>query len=142
MPDRPRILCGEIAFHSPFCGMAILARLSLANHSAAVRHVRSNVRIVEALAKKRDERKDGFAKVIAKAMNETVGDADEATKFLAKHGITRSLVKRAVDKIGTEGKPFTLWTLVDTLTRLTQEVPILSKLSSSRASTPVMLAIR
>jgi len=79
-------------------------------------------RIVEALACKRDERKDGFAKVIAKAMNEKVGDSEEATTFLAKHGINRSLVKRAVDQIGEEGKPFTLWTLVDTLTRLTQDV--------------------
>ena len=79
-------------------------------------------RIIEALAAKRDERKDGFAKVIAKAMNENVGDAEDATKFLAKHGITRSLVKRAVDQLGAEGKPFTLWTLVDALTRLTQVV--------------------
>lgn len=79
-------------------------------------------RIVEALAAKRDERKDGFAKVIAKAMNESVGDADEATKFLTKHGITRTLIKRAVDQLGAEGKPFMLWTLVDALTKLTQEV--------------------
>jgi len=79
-------------------------------------------RIIEALAAKRDERKDGFAKVIAKAMNEKVGDAEEATKFLAKHGITRTLIKRAVEQLGAEGKPFTLWTLVDALTRLTQDV--------------------
>lgn len=79
-------------------------------------------RIIEALAAKRDERKDGFAKVVAKAMNEKVGDAEEATKFLAKQGITRTLIKRAVDQLGAEGKPFTLWTLVDALTRLTQEV--------------------
>ena len=79
-------------------------------------------RIAEDLGRKRDERQDGFAKVIAKAMHERVGDAEEAGKFLVKHGITRSLVKHAVDQIGTEGKPFTLWTLVDTLTRLTQEV--------------------
>lgn len=79
-------------------------------------------RIVKALAAKRDERKDGFAKVIAKAMSENVGDAEEAANFLAKHGITRTLIKRAVDQLGAEGKPFTLWTLVDALTRLTQEV--------------------
>jgi len=79
-------------------------------------------RIIENLAAKRDERKDGFAKVIAKAMRETVGDADEATKFLLKHGITRSLIKKAVAKIGTESKSFTIFTLVDALTQLTQEI--------------------
>lgn len=79
-------------------------------------------RIAEALAAKRDERKDGFARIVAKAMNEKVGDAEEAGKFLAKHGITRTLIKRAVDQLGAEGKPFTLWTLIDALTRLSQEV--------------------
>ena len=78
-------------------------------------------RIIEGLAKKRDERKDGFARVIAKAMKATVGDADEATTFLIKHGITRALVKKAVTQIGEEGKPFTIFTLVDALTRLTQQ---------------------
>ena len=33
-------------------------------------------RIIEGLVEKRDERKDGFARVIAKAMKATVGDAD------------------------------------------------------------------
>ncbi len=78
-------------------------------------------RIIEGLVQKRDERKDGFARVIAKAMKATVGDADEATTFLIKHGITRALVKKAVTQIGEEGKPFTIFTLVDALTRLTQQ---------------------
>lgn len=78
--------------------------------------------IVESLARKRDERKDGFAKVIANAMQEKVGDAEDATKFLAKQGITRSLIKRAVEKIGAKGQLFTLWTLVDALTQLTQDI--------------------
>jgi len=79
-------------------------------------------RIAEDLTRKRDERKDGFARIIAKAMNESVGTAEEAAKFLAQKGINRSQVKRAVEQIGSEGKSFTLWTLVDALTRLTQEV--------------------
>lgn len=79
-------------------------------------------RIIEALALKRDARQDGFAKVIAKAMNEKVGDADEATKLLCKQGINRSLVKRAVEQIGHDDQPLTIWTLVDALTQLTQEV--------------------
>lgn len=80
-------------------------------------------RIIEAQVQKRNERTDGFAGVIRKAMQSTVGtDAEEATKFLLKNGITRDLVRRGVAKIGTEGKPFTLWTLVDALTQLSGEV--------------------
>ena len=79
-------------------------------------------RIIEALAAKRDERKDGFSRVIAKAMQETVGNADEATKFLIKNGINRSLIKKAVKQLGDAGKPFTIWTLVDALTQLNQQV--------------------
>ena len=79
-------------------------------------------RIIESLAAKRDERKDGFAKVIQKAIRETVGDADEATQLLVKNGINRTLIKKAITRIGDEGKPFTIWTLVDVLTRLNQQV--------------------
>ena len=79
-------------------------------------------RIIESLAAKRDERKDGFAKVIQKAIKETVGDADEATQLLVKNGINRTLIKKAITRIGDEGKPFTIWTLVDVLTRLNQQV--------------------
>jgi hypothetical protein len=78
--------------------------------------------IIANLVRKRDERKDGFAKVIAQAMGETVGDREEAEKLLIKHGIGRTLVKKAVTNIGDAGKPFTIFTLVDALTQLTQEV--------------------
>lgn len=98
-------------------------------------------RIVEALAKTRDERKDGFAKVIAKAMNEKLGDADEASKFLAKHSIGRSLIKRAVDQLGAEGKPFTLWSMVDVLTRLTQEVRYAGDRTDADAKVSRLLAL-
>ena len=56
-------------------------------------------------------------------MQEKVGsDGDEAAAFLIKHGISRSMVKKAVEKIAAEGAGFTLWSLVDTLTRLTGEI--------------------
>ena len=79
-------------------------------------------RIIENLAAKRDDRKDGFARVIAKAMGESVGNADEATKFLTKQGITRSLIKKAVATIGDQGKSFTIFTLVDAMTQLNREL--------------------
>ena len=71
---------------------------------------------------KRDERKDGFAKTIEAAMRERVGDQDEASQFLAKHGLNRSLVKKAVQRVSEQRQPFTIWTLVDALTQLTGEI--------------------
>ena len=77
-------------------------------------------RIIEALVTKRDARKDGFAALVKKAMATNVGSSrDDATKELLKYGITRDLVKRAVEKVAEDGKAFTLWNLVDALTQLT-----------------------
>lgn len=76
-------------------------------------------RLIELQAAKRDARRDGFAAAVRKAMGETVGtQADDVTKFLLTQGLHRDLVKKAVAKLGEEGKPFTLWTLVDALTHL------------------------
>lgn len=80
-------------------------------------------RVIEAQVRKRDERKDGFAQAIRKAMDSSVGvDSEEATKFLLKNGLTRELIRRAVAKIGDDGKPFTLWTLIDAMTHLNGEI--------------------
>lgn len=77
-------------------------------------------RIVQSLVAKRDARTDGFAALVKKAMDLRIGTTrDEATKELLKHGITRDLVKRAVEKVAEDGKPFTLWSFVDALTQLT-----------------------
>lgn len=97
--------------------------------------------IVESLAQKRDERKDGFAKIIAKAMHEHVGNGEEATKFMNKQGINRSLVKRAVEQIGTAGKPFTLWSLVDVLTKLNQEVCYAGERTTADAKVAKLLTL-
>lgn len=96
------------------------SRKHTGNVAASLEDIR---RIVTDLVAKRDARKDGFARLIQKAMQESVGqDGENATKFLFQHGIPRNLVKQAVEKIAEAGERFTLWTLVDTLTRLTQEV--------------------
>lgn len=89
-------------------------------HTGNVRESLNEMRrIIEAQVQKRDARKDGFVAAIRKSMNERAGDnADEATKFLLKEGISRDLVKRAVTQLGEDGKPFTLWALVDALTHL------------------------
>lgn len=79
-------------------------------------------RIIESLVTKRDERRDGFAKVLAKAMSTRLGnDADEVQKELAKNGIPRNLAKDAL-AIAKEQGAFTIFAIVDAMTRLTQKL--------------------
>lgn len=91
------------------------SRKHTANVHDSLREMR---RIVEALVEKRDQRRDGFAAAIGKAMTARLGDdADEVMKVLSKHGITRQLAKEALD-IAREQGAFTIFAVVDALTRL------------------------
>lgn len=92
-------------------------------HTANVHECFAEVRrIIERLVAKRDERRDGFVRVIRQAMVQTLGDdAEEALKQLAKHGIPRDLGKRALEVAKEQGR-FTIFSVVDALTRLTQEL--------------------
>jgi hypothetical protein len=93
-------------------------RKHTANVHDSIREIR---RIVEGLVVKRDERKDGFAKVIQRAMETKLGDsADEVMKVLAKNGITRSAAKQALEIAERQGR-FTIFALVDALTRIARE---------------------
>jgi hypothetical protein len=92
-------------------------------HTGKVRESLAEIRgIIEALVAKRDERKDGFARVIAKAMETTYGhDAEEVQKLLAQAGFTRALAKRAAELAQAKGR-FSLWSVVDALTQLAREL--------------------
>ncbi len=91
-------------------------------HTANVGDALSEIRrIIEGLVAKRDERRDGFAKVVKKAMETKLGDdAEEVMKVLAQKGITRSLSKKALEIAQEQGR-FTIFSLVDALTRLCRE---------------------
>ncbi len=91
------------------------SRKHTANVHDSLREMR---RIVEALVEKRDQRRDGFANAIGKAMTARLGDdAEEVMKVLSKHGITRQLAKEALD-IAREQGAFTIFAVVDALTHL------------------------
>ncbi len=76
-------------------------------------------RMIQALQDHRDERKDSFATAVRKAMATNVAsDSDEAMKFLSQHSLPRDTIERAVKQLGHDGKPFTLWNLVDVLTHM------------------------
>lgn len=91
------------------------SRKHTANVSEAIAEIR---RIISSLVEKRDARRDGFAGVIKKAMETTVGtDSDQVLKVLSQKGITRQLAKEAL-QIAEEKGRFTVFALVDALTRL------------------------
>jgi hypothetical protein len=91
-------------------------------HTANVRDGLGEIRrIIETLVAKRDERRDGFVRVLTKAMQETLGaDAESVAKELGRHGIPRNLGQKAIE-IAREHGRFTIFALVDALTRLTQK---------------------
>jgi hypothetical protein len=91
-------------------------------HTGKVRDSLATIRdAIEQLVNKRDERKDGFAKLIARAMKTTYGtDAEDVQKLLAKAGFTRDLAKRST-QIAQQNGPFTLWSVVNALTQLSRD---------------------
>ena len=93
-------------------------RKHTANVHESLREIR---RIIEALVTKRDQRRDGFAKVIRQAMETKLGDdAEEVLKVIAKYGISRSYAKQALDIAQRQGR-FTIFSVVDALTRIARE---------------------
>lgn len=91
-------------------------------HTAKVHDALADVRrAIDHLVAKRDERRDGFVRVIRKAMGESLGtDAEEVEKLLSKQGIKGQLAKRALQLAREQGR-FTIFALVDALTRIAQE---------------------
>ena len=92
-------------------------------HTANVRDGLLEIRRhIEALIAKRDARRDKFAEVLQKAMQTRLGsDSEEVGKELTKHGIPQHYIKDALEIARAQGG-FTIFALVDALTRLTQRV--------------------
>ena len=94
-------------------------RKHTANVSEALEDMR---RLIDALVTKRDSRRDGFVKVIAKAMETKLGkDSEEVQKALSANGIPRLLAQRATEIARRQGS-FSIFSLVDVLTRLSGEL--------------------
>lgn len=91
-------------------------------HTANVHECLSGIReTIERLVEKRDARRDGFARVMAKAFKEKLGDkAEDVAKVLAAHGIPRDFGKQALEIAERQGR-FTVFSLVDALTRIAQQ---------------------
>ena len=91
-------------------------------HTARVNEGLVEIRtMIEAIVAKRDARKDGFVQIVRKAMDAKLGnDAEDAFKELCKNGIARSVAKEAITLAQEKGR-FTIWSVVDALTRLSQK---------------------
>lgn len=111
-------------------------------HTANVRDGLGEIRrLIETLVARRDERRDGFIKVVRKAMTERLGDDAEAVmKTLAKEGIPRHLANQALE-IAKEQGAFTIFALVDALTRLTQSIVYAGDRMEADAKVSALLAL-
>ena len=111
-------------------------------HTAKVGNGLTEIRrIIEMLVEKRDERRDGFVRVLTRAMSQTLGaDAESATKELLKNGIPRNLAHDAIEIARQQGR-FTIFSLVDALTRLTQKVKYIGDRTDADAKVAALLAL-
>ncbi|MBX3180315.1 MAG: DUF932 domain-containing protein [Candidatus Hydrogenedentes bacterium] len=93
-------------------------------HTARVHDSLNDIRrIIEHLVWKRDERRDGFVRVIENAMRTRMGtDAEEVLKALHKHGIPRNLAREAI-RVAGDGSGFSLFAVIDALTRMAGKLP-------------------
>ncbi|MDA0282544.1 MAG: DUF932 domain-containing protein [Planctomycetota bacterium] len=98
-------------------------------------------RHIETLVQKRDERRDGFARVMSRAMQETLGsDGDSVIRELTKNGIPRGLAAKAMEIARQQGR-FTIYSLVDAMTRLTQQVKYIGDRTESDHKVAALLSL-
>ena len=94
------------------------SRKHTANVADGLNEIRS---ILERLIMRRDSRRDSFATVIKKAMSEQLGNSDEVSKLLTARKLPQHLIKDAMELAREQGG-FTIFAIVDALTKLTQKV--------------------
>ena len=111
-------------------------------HTANVHDCLAEVRrIIESLVAKRDERRDSFVRVLKKAMETSLGDeADDVLKELSKRGIPRDLARRSLEVAKEHGR-FTIFSVVDALTRLTQESQFIGDRTEADAKVSALLSL-
>jgi len=113
-------------------------RKHTANVHDGLREIR---RIIETLVEKRDARRDGFVRVLTKAMQTSLGnDTETVAKELAANGIPRSLAADAIEIARQQGR-FTIFSVVDALTRLTQRIKYIGDRAEADAQVSALFAL-
>lgn len=92
-------------------------------HTANVRDGLVEIRrIIDRLVTLRDQRRDSFVSVMRRAATERLGDsAEDVMKVLTREGVGKSVAKQALEIAEQQGG-FTIFALVDALTRISQKV--------------------
>ena len=111
-------------------------------HTARVRDFLDVTRTaIAGLVQQRDARRDGLVKVMERAMREKLGDDAEAVmKQLQKHGVSQDLGKKAIE-IAERGNGFTIFSLVDALTQLSQRVKFIGDRTAIDMKVSSLLAL-
>jgi len=93
-------------------------------HTTNVHEALDNVRrMLTDLNDMRDARRDSFANIVRKAMTTKFdGSKEEVLELVVNHGARRVLAERAIEQARRKGA-LTIWSVVDALTRLSQEIP-------------------
>ena len=112
-----------------------------AKHTSKIQDGLATIRsMIDSIVRKRDERKDGFATLVRKAMEATLGaDAEETFNVVCKNGIPRSVAQEAI-QIAQEKGRFTVWSVVDALTRLTQRIAYVGDRTEADAKAASLLS--
>jgi len=111
-------------------------------HTSKIQDGLTTIRsMIDAIVRKRDQRKEGFAALIRKAMEATLGaDAEEAFKNVCKNGISRSAAQEAIHIAQEKGR-LTVWSVVDALTRLTQRSEYIGDRAEADAKAASLLSL-
>jgi hypothetical protein len=118
--------------------VAEFSRKHTANVHDSLREIR---RLVEGLVERRNARRDGFVDVMRKAMGQKLGgDADEVLKVLNERGISKKLAKEALE-IARQRGGFTIFALVDALSRLAGRVANAGESSEADTRASALLAL-
>jgi len=111
-------------------------------HTANVRDGLLEIRRhIAALVARRDARRDQFARVLQKAMHTRLGtEAEDVAQELFKHGIPQHYIRDALEIARAQGG-FTIFALVDALTRLTQRISFAADRTDADAKVAGLLSL-
>ncbi len=91
-------------------------------HTSNVREALDQIRgIIENLIERRNQNRDDFVRIVRQAMKHTLNGEDDAVlRVLLDHGFNQALAKASLELAQREGR-LTVFSLVDALTRISQE---------------------
>jgi hypothetical protein len=79
--------------------------------------------LLKQLVASRDKRRDAFVRQMTAAQTSVLGqDQEETMKALSGRGIPQHVVKEAMKMVSTSGSRFTVFALVDALTRISGRI--------------------